>query len=409
MNILQVSISDITGGAEKVALALHQAYLERGYRALLVVGTKRGDAPHVIGLSPADGSLAWFAYKVLRRLEYSTGVEAIGYWRFNRWWRAHAHEWDIVHLHNLHCSYIDLGILPKMAGTTPLVQTLHDCWSFTGHCAHPMACERWRTGCGACPDLAAYSAVGADRTSFNWRRKRRLYAKARPTLVVPSKWLQEQVAASFLQHLRCEHIYNGIDIHRFVPGDQTASRAKLGLPLDKKILLYVGNTGLNATTSKDPGLALDVMRQLVYDVRRSDVVLVAVGGQALLPDDLLPFVIQRDRVTVGLELYYQAADLYVHCSKADTCPLVILEAMACGLPVITTDVGGCGELVVDGVTGCIVPPGDAEAFVRAVERLLGGDTVAMQQAAVERARNNFSLCNMVERYLQLYEEILTRR
>jgi glycosyltransferase involved in cell wall biosynthesis len=407
LRVLQVSISDVTGGAEKVALDLHQAYLQAGHRALLVVGTKRSDVPGVIGLNPPRESSAGFAYRILRRLEYSTGVEAMGYWRFKHWWRAYDHKWDVVHFHNLHSSYMDLGVLPEIARTTPILQTLHDCWQFTGHCAHPMACERWRIGCGACPDLAAYPAVGADRTGFNWRRKRRLYAAARPSLVVPSEWLQNQVATGFLKDFRCKHIYNGVDIRRFVPGDRTASRVQLGLPVDKTLLLYVGSQGLKGTAFKDPELALSTLRHLVRSTTHNDVVLVAVGGKAPVPDELSPFVIQRDHVTLGLELYYQAADLYLHCSKADTFGLVIAEAMSCGLPVITTDVGACGELVADGVTGAVVPTKRPEAFVLAVERLLDADTRPMRQAAVEQARSRFSLSNMVDRYLELYGSLVT--
>lgn len=414
MKILQISIADVNGGAEKIAWDLHQAYLARDHQACLVVGTKQSSAPHIIGLQPARRSLEWFGYKVLRKLEYWSGIQAMGYWQFARWWRDHKKEWDIVHVHNLHSSYFDLGALPQISSDAPVVQTLHDCWHLTGHCASPVSaseqgCERWQQGCGQCPDLAAYPPVKLDHTDFNWRRKRRIYTQVQPVLVTPSRWLQSFVSASHLKELRCEVIHNGVDVQRFKPGDKRQTRLQLGLPEESKLLLYVANGGIGVSPNRDPALALASLRSLIQSGHYPDVVLVAVGGEVELPQDLIPYVIQRDFLKEGIELYYQAADVYLHPTKADNFPVATIEAMVSGLPVVTTDVGGCNEQVIHGQTGYIVASGDAEALSAVTARLLDGEAEAMGKRAAELARSEFSLSRMVNSYLALYQEHITEK
>ncbi|MCZ7574929.1 MAG: glycosyltransferase [Ardenticatenaceae bacterium] len=407
MKILQVSFADVNGGAEQVAWDLHQAYLQMGHQSLLVVGRKRSQGQdNVVGLVPERFSHAWFPYQLIVELERRSGIQAMGYWMFKQWWGNSHKRWDIVHFHNVHSSYFDLGVLPEIARTIPIVQTLHDCWQFTGHCASPKECQRWRAGCGDCPNLSAYPAIQADRTRFNWHRKQRIYLRAKPVLVTPSEWLRSLVQQSLLKHLRCELIHNGVDIQRFRQSDRRGVQQKLGLPVEKKVLLYVANGGLKVALNRDPELALNSLRRLVVDSGRSDVILVAVGGQAGLPQDLAPHVIQRDFLRDGVESYYQAADVYLHPTRADNFSLAILEAMACGLPVVTTDVGGCGEQVLDGQTGYVVSMGDVEAFAKATARLLDGESETMGKKAAERAKAEFSLSKMAVNYLALYQELI---
>jgi glycosyltransferase involved in cell wall biosynthesis len=415
MRILQVSFADINGGAEQVAWDLHQAYRHLGHQSLLVVGHKRSlDQASVVNLVPKRLTPAWFRYRLTVETERHSGIQAMGYWMFDRWWRQNSQEWDIIHLHNLHSSYFDLGVLPQIAEATPVIQTLHDCWQLTGHCAYPIlvgkqGCMRWQHGCGKCPDLKAYPSVSRDGTAFNWRRKRRIYTHAQPVLVTPSRWLQSFVHTSLLKELRCELIHNGVDTHRFKSGDQRQARLQLGLPKESKILLYVANGGLKSSLNRDPVLMLETLRKLIQSGNYPNTLLVALGGEETLPKDLAPWIIQRQFLRDNLESYYQAADIYLHATKADNFPMTILEAMASGLPTVTNNVGGCCEQVVEGETGFVVVPGDVEAFTSAVIQLLDRDYAAMGQRASERARSDFSLSKMIENYLALYQDLIDRK
>ena len=140
---------------------------------------------------------------------------------------------DIVHLHNLHGYYLHVGKLFKHLKERgmPVVWTLHDCWAFTGHCCYySMAgCEKWRTGCGRCPQKRMYpSSLFVDSSARNYRDKKRLFNGLNMRLVAVSDWLRKQAEQSFLSAYPVETIYNGVDVNVFRP---TASsfRAKYGL------------------------------------------------------------------------------------------------------------------------------------------------------------------------------------
>ena len=104
----------------------------------------------------------------------------------------------------------------------------------------------------------------------------------------------------------------------------------------------------------------------------------------------------------------QAMDCFVLPSRAEGISNTLLEAMACGLPTIATDVGGNGELITEGETGWLVPPENPHAMAAAMERISNDSSLrqAMSAAARKRVETNFSLDVMVRNYLQVYDSAL---
>ncbi|MCZ7547074.1 MAG: glycosyltransferase [Anaerolineae bacterium] len=229
---------------------------------------------------------------------------------------------DIVHAHNLHGDYFDLRALPWLSEQTPVVLTLHDAWLLSGHCAHAFACTRWETGCGQCPDLTIPPAIARDATAFNWRRKRRVYARSRLYVATPSRWLMDRVARSMLAPAIAEArvIPNGVDLTVFAPADRRAARAALGLPPDDTTLLFMAQP---ENPWKDHATLRAALPRIAERLRGAAVRFVALGmdapaeqiGAAALT--YAPFT--RDPAT--LARYYQAADVYMHATKADTFPV----------------------------------------------------------------------------------------
>jgi len=408
MDILQVSIADINGGAEKVAWDLHCYYLAQGNNAHLFVGWKRSCDDNVTCILGSKGSIRWLINRGLAKIEKYTGIQAWGYRGFLKWWRSNKKYYDVVHFHNLHSSYFDIGVLDEVCRTHPIIQTLHDCWTFTGHCAHPFDCKRWQVGCGSCPDLLSYPGIYLDKTKLNWQRRKKIYERVKPVLVCPSLWIKNMVEKSFLKEIRCEIIPNGIDFHPLLQISKDAIRTSLQLPTDKFILLFVANGGLRTTHYKDPQMLLNVLEILLRDPYLQDkVLLVSVGGEQVpIPECLSRYVKQFPYEKSKLELFYQSADIFVYPTKADTCPLVLLEAMMAGLPVVTTDVGGCGELVINNETGFVVTPGSSVAMAEAVKKLITIGPEKYGLAGAERARAKFTLQKMGEQYLDLYRDLI---
>ena len=232
-------------------------------------------------------------------------------------------------------------------------------------------------------------------------------------VATPCKWLMDKVQKSMLAPAIAEErvIPYGIDLSVFHPGDQQATRAKLNLPADARIFLFAAN---NARRSiwKDYETMQEAIRRVASSAgtEQRKVIFVTLGsdgpteqmGHAELR--FVPF--QSEAATVAD--YYRAADVYLHAARADTFPNTVLEALACGTPVVATAVGGIPEQIEDGNTGFLVPAGDSAMMEQRITKLLENDEVRIEMglAAAESAGKRFSLEREVNDYLEWYHDIL---
>lgn len=428
LRILQVNTSDAGGGAERISHGLFRGFRNRGHRSWLAVGRKVGSEDGLLQIPHTEGWIDAACHAVgdllggkARSLLHRLGRPQ----RLWNWWRGiedfhfpgtsqlpylPPERPDLLHCHNLHGHYFDLRALPGLSRMMPVVITLHDAWMLSGHCAHSLSCDRWRTGCGSCPDLSIPPAIRRDATAENWRRKQAIYASSRLFLTTPCRWLMARVQDSMLAPgvVAGRVIPNGVDLSLFKPGDRAAVRRELGIHLDAEVLLFTAN-GIRQNTWKDYRTLRKAVARLA---EKRPVLFLALGESA--PSEriglgeirFVPF--EADARAVAR--YYQAADIYVHAAAADTFPTTVLEALACGIPVVATAVGGIPEQVRDGESGFLVPQGDAEAIASALERLLGDLEVRsrMGEAASVDARERFDAENQVTQYLDWYREVLDR-
>ena len=441
LRILQISPQDVAGGAERVALDLHQLYTNRGIDARLLVRFKRTSIPNVYEANVFEGTsfLAAplrFVDRCLSELPHFYGRDTLRVLlsnvavphRFYDQWRG-ADDWnypystsltkkpgwqpDVIHFHNLHTNYFDLSALPALGQTVPLVWTLHDTWPFTGHCAYFIDCNRWQAGCNMCPDLSRAPAVRKNHTHEDWLRKREIYAHSQLHVVCPSKWLMSQVEKSMLEPATKHIIPNGVNLNIFKRKDRQRARQELGLPQHSFVCLFVAASGACLNPYKDYQ-TIDRAIGLLFNQTPSDSVqFICMGGQGRLSDNL-----QSSKLFIGqindpvrVALHYQAANVYIHAANADNFPCTILEAQACGIPVVATAVSGIPEQIEDGVTGYLVPRGDYVAIAERIRTLMGYHEVreAMGLRAAERAKRLFDLKHQVNTYLNLYTDLLTDR
>ena len=171
-----------------------------------------------------NGCFAWFeTYKLLKKID-----------EFKP---------DIIHLHNLHDSYINLPMLFSYIKkhNVPTVWTLHDCWAFTGQCPHftMVKCDKWKAGCYGCPQYKEYPASLYDNTKKMWQLKKKWFTGVKNmTIVTPSEWLAGLARESYLKQYPIEVINNGIDLNVFKP-THSNFRKQYGIPGDKYIVLGV--------------------------------------------------------------------------------------------------------------------------------------------------------------------------
>jgi glycosyltransferase involved in cell wall biosynthesis len=440
--ILQISRADIGGGAARVAWDLFHAYQARGYPAWLAVGIKRTKASGVLVIPNEDNRSGW-ARGCRRMSEYLQRTEAMPYLarpigraagflagpvRYLA--RARGREDfdfpgtrrilslpprrpDLLHAHNLHRLYFDLRVLPRLSHCLPVLLTLHDAWLLSGHCAHSLGCERWKSGCGACPDLSLYPEIARDATAYNWKRKREIFRHSRLYVATSSRWLMAKVEQSILapavQEARV--IPNGVDLRQFRPGDRREARAKLGLPEDAILLLTTG-TRVTDNVWKDYPTLKEAARIVGDTVSGRQVILLVLGDAS--PDEpagaaQVQFRSHEDDLTT-VARYYHAADVYVHAARADTFPLSVLEALACGTPTVATAVGGIVEQIVDGETGFLVAGEDPGSLAGRVIEILRNkilnDRLSVEATRVVRER--FNLDFQVDSYLRWYSALTER-
>jgi glycosyltransferase involved in cell wall biosynthesis len=410
LDITHVQGSDAGGGAEVAAYELHRRLRDRGHGGRMLVGRKTRPDADIVEIPRRRGLRG--AVRVARWLERSLGLQYLYSPGFRAIHRLIPPDTDVVHLHTLHGAegYADIGVIPSLSRRWPCVLTLHDMWMATGHCAHSGACERWKTGCGRCPDLTLYPAVAKDGTRLNWLRKRWVLARSRLTVVTSSQWMAARIAQSPLLADHPLHVIpNAVDTSVFhPPADKAAARLALGLPLDRVIVLVVANLLDLSWKGASEGIAA------LNRVKAPGIFVALVGhGSSVLAAQLahasLAAPYQRERR--DLALWYSAADILLMPSLEEVFGMVAAEAMACGTPVVAYATGGLPEVLgTEEEGGLLVPRGKTEALASAITELV--TDVARRRAlgarAAIRAATRFGLDEIAQRHEALYRETAAR-
>lgn len=260
--------------------------------------------------------------------------------RFLRW--VEAYEPDLIWLHNIHGYYINVQMLFDWLKQHPDIQvkwTLHDCWTFTGHCAYfTMAgCDQWQQGCQNCPQRKTYPAsYGPDRSAVNFATKKKAFNGVKNMrIITPSQWLADLVKKSFLAEYPVEVCYNKIDTAVFKP-TPSDFRERYGLQ-NKKIVLGVASVW-------EPRKGLPDFLKLSRMVD-GDTAIILVGLKEDQSKDLPGNILAIPRTNSPAELaqIYTAADVFFNPTYENNFPTVNLEAQACGTRVVTYDTGGSKE------------------------------------------------------------------
>lgn len=308
---------------------------------------------------------------------------------------------NVIHIHNLHnfCFCFPMFFRYVKKYNIPVVWTLHDCWAFTGHCPHfvEAKCDKWKDGCGKCPQLSCYPKSRVDATSLSYKLKRKWFTQVdNLTIVTPSKWLKSLVHKSFLKEYPVKVINNGIDLSVFKPTESNF-REKYNISGDKRIIL-----GVSSAWGIKKGL--DVFVELATRLDKNKYQIVLVGTNESIDKNLPDNIISIHRTDSQKELaeIYTASDLFVNPTREDTFPTVNIEALACGIPVLTFKTGGSPEIL-DEKCGLVVPCDDIDAMEREIIRICT-DNPYSKEDCINRAKN-FDMNEKFKEYVELYEQV----
>jgi glycosyltransferase involved in cell wall biosynthesis len=427
--ILHVGQSDRVGGANRATYRLHQALCEAGARSRLVAAFKSQDDPTVVaavcgpaaklGAQITDffNSRVPFLYAGGRCGNFSPVRLAYG-----RLDPALLADTDLVVLHWIAGAFLKPSQLARIG--KPLVWQLWDLWPFTGGCHYPGECVKLEVACGECPALGSRSRF--DLAALDFAARRRGYRDLDLTIVAPSRWIADKARRSTLfGPRRIEHIASGVDLDVFRPRDRKLARDILGLPQDRRIVLFgafsaqsdrrkgyhllpealaqLGKPGVGSPT--DPGAA---------DPGANDVVLAVFGGSRHPSGGAEPPLptlhLGRFEDDVALALIYAAADVLVAPYLEDNLPFVILEALACGTPVVAFAAGGIPDAVVHQVNGYLAANGDAAELGRGIAWVLAPERhQALCRAARAAAEARFDIRDCARRYRELAAELAARQ
>ena len=302
---------------------------------------------------------------------------------------------DIVHLHNIHGYYLNYKILFDYLAESgvPVVWTLHDCWSMTGHCSQfeNYNCDKWKTQCHDCQYHADwYPKSIIDRSKRNFELKKQCFTSVKNmTIVAVSHWLEDVVKQSFLAKYPVKVINNGVDLTSFRPIKNSDSHRFTIL-------------GVASNWDNDKGI-----KEFVKLSQNPDYQVIMVGINEKLSKQLPDAIIKVAKTNSQEELakYYSMADVFVNPTYKDSFPTTNLEALACGTPVITYETGGSPESITP-ETGIVVEKGDFEQLCEAIETIKTKGKSYYSASCRERAEKFYNKDDCFKDYIDLYENIL---
>lgn len=393
MKILHIHTDDLGGGATNVAKAISDQASLYDSQSFWLVANKYSSEANIDSLPFSSWRKRWSQFK---------GSDINGFLSAQIFKHPSYQQADIVHLHNLHGYYFDLNILPQICKDKKVLWTFHDLWPLTASCSHT---ERWDSyrGLSLCHGPKLYPRFLLRRQKPIINQKLAIYSEANFTIAAPCQWMKDKIRQSALANKSCELIYNGINTELFKERDKNLLRKKFGLNQDKKIAIFLAD---GASKNRWKGW------QYYSELRKrhsNDLFFVSIGHD--LGDLVKGYNYWQLPRLNQLEVseYLALADVFIFTSVFENFPLVVLEAMASGLPVISFDVGGVKEVLQHQHGGYLVAANNLNDFSEAITRFLGlndSDIFDIKKFNKSLIIKNFTSEVMSSNYYQVYQDLL---
>lgn len=412
MKILQITAEAQIGGAGIAAYRLHKGLRLLGADSMMLVNKSRQPEDCIVTPSNAFDKVNARLYPLLDRIPGHLSKLPLD--RISSSWvpdrlrrRITPLQPDILNLHWVNAGFMRIETLPKFR--QPIVWTLHDMWPFTGGEHYVGDSVRYKEGYTSLnrPD----AETGLDVNRWIWQRKKKSWSQLNNLVIVtPSKWLAKCASESALfGDLRIEALPNGIDHERFHPIDHLLARKILGLPADKKLILF--GAGL-ATSDRRKGfhLLMEALNKLEANHSKIDYELVVFGassGDVGVSAKVHYLGSLHDEISMAI--VYAAADVFVVPSLEDNLPNTVLEALSCGTPVASFDIGGMSDMIQHEKNGFMAPAFDTSRLAEGISWILG-DTErwnGLCASARDTIEQSFTLRHLATRYLDLYQDIVS--
>jgi glycosyltransferase involved in cell wall biosynthesis len=416
MKPLLINTSDIEGGAARAAYRLHTGLRNIGIDSTMLVQSKSSDDSWVIGpntkkeklMAKVRPQIDSLPLKLHRSRQSTTWSNAVFFSDIAG--KIKDLNPDIVHLHWVGGGFVPIKALSQI--NKPIVWTLHDMWAFTGGCHYAGECTRYMDSCGKCSYLNSKRKF--DLSHHIWKQKAKQWKDINLTIVTCSRWLAECAGESALfKHVRVEVIPNGLDLNRYKPMDRRVVRELLGLPQEKKIIIF---GAMSATSDNRKGFQfLQPALQILKGNHPKDSIELAVFGASTpaTPPDFGFKVNYMGRFNddISLALLYSCADVVVTPSMEDNLPNVVMEALACGIPCVTFNIGGIPDMIEHQKNGYLAKAFEINDLAMGISWVLSDETrwQKLSKRAREKVEQEFELETIAQKYTDLYENILMKK
>jgi len=407
MNILQLGNTDLVGKRFN-GHSLHRYFSDLGINSNHLVWRKYSNDGNTFEFIGIPGKR--ILNSILIRLEMFFSLQSlISPFTFALLFDKRFKVAEIVHYHLIHTGFFNLLALPILTRLKPSVWTLHDPWAMTGHCIHPLnGCTRWKTGCGKCPDLNIPLKISFDNTKFIWKLKKFIFSKSKIHIVVASKWMLDMVRESpLMRNFPVSLIPLGIDLSVFRKSDSYLAKHRFGIDSQTLVISF------RAVNSEFKGL--NYIKSALNNLNVDKKICLLTFNEKGLMDEFRGRFQIVDLGWVDDELLlaqaYNAADIFLMPSIAESFGMMAVEAMACAKPIIVFDKTALSEITFAPQGAIAVPQGDAELLRGAIERLINDpvERGRLGQRAEKIAIENYSFIEHARKIHELYKQMLNKK
>ncbi len=398
MKVLQINSVCGVGSTGRIATDLYKVMKENGIESKIAFGIGNAENIPKEDAFKFGNKFDYYVHNAVSRITDRAGfyskINTLKLLKFIK-----SYEPDIIHIHTIHGFYINIEILFKFLKEykKPVIWTLHDCWSFTGHCAHfdLIGCTKWKTQCYNCPIHREYPKSFTDNSRHMYKLKKQLFTGVENlTIVTPSQWLADLVKQSFLKDHTIRIINNGINLDVFKPIENDI---KIKYQCENKYLIL----GVAFGWGKKKGLDIFIELSKRLDENKYKIMLVGTDEhiEKDLPDNIIS--IHRTKNQNELAKIYSAADLFVNPTREDTYPTVNMESLACGTPVLTFNTGGSPEII-DETCGMVVEKDDINSMYNEIINICENNVFAKEMCL--RKSRMFDKNEKYRNYIELYKK-----
>lgn len=418
MRVLIVSTSEKAGGAALAAERLVEALINNGVKTKMLVAEKVTDSINVAQLPNKlryNINFLWERWCLFLKLHFSrknlfaidianAGTDITRLPEFK--------EADIIHLHWINQGMLSLsGIRKILVSGKPVVWTMHDIWPATALCHITLGCNNFKSACRKCKYLPS-GGSNNDLSARVWQRKQNMLKGHTVHFVACSKWLENEAKQSALlkRHV-VKSIPNTIDTQVFAKSDKKTARERLGLPQDKRLVLFVSQRVTNEFKGMD--YLVEACNKLTAENKKwkENTAMVILGGHAeevaerFAPLPVIPLGYIND--TQSVVDAYNAADIFVLPSLSENLPNTIMEAMACGVPCVGFDIGGIPEEIDHKLNGYVARYRDADDLAAGLYwTVYEANHELLSANASAKVHSTYSQQSVAKKYISLYREAL---